>query len=79
MKPIAQLLNVPRTAVPVGSAAVCRSAWPAAGPVKVMGVLAVMRRAKAEGRFTSHWPPTFWISMIDTPCAAWDLAVLAAS
>ena len=55
VKPIAQLLNVPSTAVPVGSAAVCSSGWPAAGPVMVIGVVAVMRRANA--RWAHDLPP----------------------
>jgi hypothetical protein len=42
---LAQLLKVPRTVRPAGSAAVFISAWPAAGPPSDMGVVAVKRRA----------------------------------
>ena len=43
--PLAQLLKVPSTVRPSGSAAVFISAWPAAGPAMRIGVSAVMRRA----------------------------------
>ena len=42
--PPAQLLSIPLTRRPLGSSLVCSSGSPAAGPVRRMGVVAVMRR-----------------------------------
>jgi hypothetical protein len=42
--PPPQLLSVPSTVVPVGSAEVASSSLPAAGPVNSNAVVAVMRR-----------------------------------
>ena len=42
--PPEQLSSVPSTSVPVGSAEVFRSSWPAAGPVILIFVVAEMRR-----------------------------------
>ena len=45
--PPAQLLSVPSTVRPSGSALVRTRASPAAGPVRVIGVVAVIRRLAA--------------------------------
>jgi hypothetical protein len=42
--PPAQLLTMPRTLRPVGSAEVAMRGWPAAGPVIAIGVSPVTRR-----------------------------------
>jgi hypothetical protein len=45
---LAQLLMVPRPAVPAGEYCVRIWALPATGPVKVIGVSGVMRRLKLD-------------------------------
>ena len=78
----AQLAKVPRMRRPSGSAAVRSSAWPAAGPATTIGVFAVMRRARREGRTTDHGAsvplPSRCTSITDTPCAACERATCSA-
>src|SRR3712207_9078937 len=54
--PPAQLLNVPRTVRPSGSAVVRRYSDPAAGPVTRKGVEAVIRRLRSRSGGGSHTP-----------------------
>ena len=76
--PLAQLLSVPSTRRPGGSAAVRSSAWPAAGPPIAIGVEAVMRRAHGDGRTICQRSPLRSTSITETPCAACDLRTLSA-
>ena len=50
VKPLAQLLIVPRVFTPVGEKDVNSLALPATGPVRSTSVVAVMRRLKLEVR-----------------------------
>ena len=68
--PPAQLLMVPSTLVPVASAEVFRRASPAAGPVSVIGVFAVIRRFSLPAGSTAHLPSRLTISTIVPPWAA---------
>jgi hypothetical protein len=71
VQPLAQLLSVPSTSVPLGSAAVFISAWPAAGPWRVIGVLPWMRRLYGEPATWAQLPSLLrltWTTL--TPWAA---------
>ena len=70
MPALAQLLNVPSTVRPSGSAAVFMRAWPAAGPPIAIGVVAVKRLAYHDGRTICHSPLLSSTSITATPCAA---------
>ena len=76
----AQLAKVPRMRRPSGSAAVRSSAWPAAGPATTIGVFAVTRHARREGRTTDQAAsaPSRCTSITDTPCAACERATCSA-
>ncbi len=70
--PPAQLLSVPMTCLPVGSALVFIRSWPAAGPSMTIGVLSgVMRRLYLESSTGAHLPSEpRAISMTVPPWAA---------
>ena len=53
--------------MPVGSAAVCRRGWPAAGPVSSMGVVAVMRRLSRA--VAHHLPGAAHLADLDDAAA----------
>ena len=67
VEPVAVMLN----------STVFISAWPAAGPDTVIGVLAVRRRPSGELFTTLHLPLRRRNSAMDTPCAACDLRHLS--
>ena len=68
---------VPSGNLPAASTVVRRSRWPAAGPLNVMGVFAVIRRFSGE-RTTAHSPgASSWTSITETPWAAWDFATIS--
>src|SRR5262245_59244557 len=69
VRPTAQLLSMPSTLVPLGSAPVLNLSWPAAGPEKRISVSPVMRRAYLELGTTAHLPPVFLTSSTVPPCA----------
>ncbi len=79
VRPPEQLLNVPRTLVPVGSAEVLRKSEPAAGPVSTNSVVPVMRRLYRPicgvNRPDPFSPLT---STTDSPCAARPIATCSA-
>ena len=70
--PPAQLPTVPSTRRPVGSALVCSSRWPAAGPSTANGVVAVMRRFRGAPWTYLHGreAPLRRTSTTDMPWAA---------
>jgi hypothetical protein len=76
--PFAQLFTVPSTATPCGSADVCSSGCPAAGPVISIGVFTVIRRA-LRLRTTDHWPCRSSISHTATPWAFCDRSTVSAA
>lgn len=79
VSPPAQLLRVPATWVPVGSAEVLRRSAPAAGPTRVIGVVPVRRRLYAESRTGSQAPsPVCLISTMLTPWASSSTATISA-
>jgi len=68
--PPAQLLTVPSTLRPAGSADVLSSSWPAAGPEISIAVLALMRRANLLPSTAFHAPSWRTISITAPPTAA---------
>ncbi len=76
--PPAQLLIVPMTFVPVGSADVRMRGWPAAGPEMAIGVSsAVMRRAYLLSGTSRHLPSCFLISMTEPPWQAISMSTIS--
>ncbi len=79
--PPAQLLSVPSTTVPVGSSWVRSRGEPAAGPLKVIGVLTVIRRFSGAPTTYCHGsrlrPRAS--STTDMPCAAMPMRRCSAS
>ncbi len=79
VKPLEQLLWVPRVRVPSGLWRVRSSSWPRAGPAIRIGVAAVIRRFRCDGT-TFHSPRTLRrISTTETPWALISLRTSSAT
>ena len=69
VRPPAQLLSMPKTLAPLGSAAVRNLSCPAAGPEMRISVSPVMRRTYLELATTAHLPAVLRTSSTEPPCA----------